>query len=134
MFFFFFQAEDGIRDHCVTGVQTCERKRGRQRMRKKNNIVERKCRNTYRYIDDLIDRKKGGEGEKKGKEGEKEPWKGRNPSGELMLDGRRKRKCILKPQSYVLKILFLMYCNFMHDLSYFDEKVTSYSLFIKETS
>ena len=21
-FFFFFQAEDGIRDHCVTGVQT----------------------------------------------------------------------------------------------------------------
>src|SRR5260221_5184751 len=21
--FFFFQAEDGIRDHCVTGVQTC---------------------------------------------------------------------------------------------------------------
>ena len=20
---FFFQAEDGIRDHCVTGVQTC---------------------------------------------------------------------------------------------------------------
>ena len=23
LFFFFFQAEDGIRDHCVTGVQTC---------------------------------------------------------------------------------------------------------------
>src|SRR5438034_5940664 len=23
MYFFFFQAEDGIRDHCVTGVQTC---------------------------------------------------------------------------------------------------------------
>src|SRR5260221_7565464 len=23
-FFFFFQAEDGIRDHCVTGVQTCD--------------------------------------------------------------------------------------------------------------
>src|SRR5436190_7459210 len=23
MDFFFFQAEDGIRDHCVTGVQTC---------------------------------------------------------------------------------------------------------------
>src|SRR5260221_9394843 len=23
MFFFVFQAEDGIRDHCVTGVQTC---------------------------------------------------------------------------------------------------------------
>src|SRR5260221_3586006 len=23
MSFFFFQAEDGIRDHCVTGVQTC---------------------------------------------------------------------------------------------------------------
>ena len=22
-FSFFFQAEDGIRDHCVTGVQTC---------------------------------------------------------------------------------------------------------------
>ena len=22
-FFFFFQAEDGIRAHCVTGVQTC---------------------------------------------------------------------------------------------------------------
>src|SRR5438034_4672442 len=22
-FFFFFQAEDGIRDHCLTGVQTC---------------------------------------------------------------------------------------------------------------
>src|SRR5215204_4529662 len=22
--FFFFQAEDGIRDHCVTGVQTCD--------------------------------------------------------------------------------------------------------------
>ena len=22
-FVFFFQAEDGIRDHCVTGVQTC---------------------------------------------------------------------------------------------------------------
>src|SRR5438034_10993984 len=22
-FYFFFQAEDGIRDHCVTGVQTC---------------------------------------------------------------------------------------------------------------
>src|SRR6202012_6240948 len=22
-FFIFFQAEDGIRDHCVTGVQTC---------------------------------------------------------------------------------------------------------------
>src|SRR5438132_1969937 len=24
IFFFFFQAEDGIRDHCVTGVQTCD--------------------------------------------------------------------------------------------------------------
>src|SRR5438132_7572191 len=23
IFFFFFQAEDGILDHCVTGVQTC---------------------------------------------------------------------------------------------------------------
>src|SRR5437588_2331084 len=23
LFFFFFQEEDGIRDHCVTGVQTC---------------------------------------------------------------------------------------------------------------
>src|SRR5436190_16040182 len=23
MIYFFFQAEDGIRDHCVTGVQTC---------------------------------------------------------------------------------------------------------------
>ena len=23
VFHFFFQAEDGIRDHCVTGVQTC---------------------------------------------------------------------------------------------------------------
>src|SRR5436190_14458333 len=23
LFLFFFQAEDGIRDHCVTGVQTC---------------------------------------------------------------------------------------------------------------
>src|SRR5438034_5003403 len=23
LFFFFFQAEDGIRDHCETGVQTC---------------------------------------------------------------------------------------------------------------
>src|SRR5476649_67312 len=23
LFFFFFQAEDGIRDHCVSGVQTC---------------------------------------------------------------------------------------------------------------
>src|SRR5438034_5356885 len=23
MYYFFFQAEDGIRDHCVTGVQTC---------------------------------------------------------------------------------------------------------------
>src|SRR5260221_10089456 len=23
LYFFFFQAEDGIRDHCVTGVQTC---------------------------------------------------------------------------------------------------------------
>src|SRR5215211_8005150 len=23
LFVFFFQAEDGIRDHCVTGVQTC---------------------------------------------------------------------------------------------------------------
>src|SRR5260221_7942964 len=23
LFFFFFQAEDGIRDHCVIGVQTC---------------------------------------------------------------------------------------------------------------
>src|SRR5476649_248951 len=23
IFLFFFQAEDGIRDHCVTGVQTC---------------------------------------------------------------------------------------------------------------
>ena len=23
VFFFFFQGEDGIRDHCVTGVQTC---------------------------------------------------------------------------------------------------------------
>src|SRR5260221_300591 len=23
VFVFFFQAEDGIRDHCVTGVQTC---------------------------------------------------------------------------------------------------------------
>ena len=23
MVFFFFQAADGIRDHCVTGVQTC---------------------------------------------------------------------------------------------------------------
>jgi len=23
LLYFFFQAEDGIRDHCVTGVQTC---------------------------------------------------------------------------------------------------------------
>ena len=23
VFIFFFQAKDGIRDHCVTGVQTC---------------------------------------------------------------------------------------------------------------
>src|SRR5438034_3148222 len=45
-FFFFFQAEDGIRDHCVTGVQTCalpisrrqdphsRRRRPRQRLRR----------------------------------------------------------------------------------------------------
>src|SRR5438034_6114640 len=38
-FFFFFQAEDGIRDHCVTGVQTCalpiseERRRAAARAR-----------------------------------------------------------------------------------------------------
>src|SRR5947207_4624993 len=35
-FFFFFQAEDGIRDHCVTGVQTCALRiwqRGPRRLR-----------------------------------------------------------------------------------------------------
>ena len=31
-FFFFFQAEDGIRDHCVTGVQTCALPICRRRM------------------------------------------------------------------------------------------------------
>src|SRR5438034_6002863 len=30
--FFFFQAEDGIRDHCVTGVQTCALPIWRERM------------------------------------------------------------------------------------------------------
>src|SRR5438034_5459990 len=34
--FFFFQAEDGIRDHCVTGVQTCALPilLGRERLRR----------------------------------------------------------------------------------------------------
>src|SRR5260221_9109254 len=31
--FFFFQAEDGIRDHCVTGVQTCALPISRVRVR-----------------------------------------------------------------------------------------------------
>src|SRR5260221_10806480 len=33
-YFFFFQAEDGIRDHCVTGVQTCALPISSERLRK----------------------------------------------------------------------------------------------------
>src|SRR5437588_5124361 len=44
--FFFFQAEDGIRDHCVTGVQTCAlpicgQPQGRRELRFSRRRVER---------------------------------------------------------------------------------------------
>src|SRR5947207_12272233 len=44
---FFFQAEDGIRDHCVTGVQTCalpiyRRVRGRGRRRSRCDLGVRR--------------------------------------------------------------------------------------------
>src|SRR5947207_11546258 len=38
--FFFFQAEDGIRDHCVTGVQTCALPISGN-IRELENVVER---------------------------------------------------------------------------------------------
>src|SRR5438034_11788046 len=39
--FFFFQAEDGIRDHCVTGVQTCALPISRDDPREEGNAFER---------------------------------------------------------------------------------------------
>src|SRR5947207_8117396 len=55
VFFFFFQAEDGIRDHCVTGVQTCALpiyaddadEVGRRRHESRQEGVEAEC------LDDL---------------------------------------------------------------------------------
>src|SRR5260221_9379218 len=48
LFFFFFQAEDGIRDHCVTGVQTCalpisDRGGGRLGRTDRGGAVDRVC-------------------------------------------------------------------------------------------
>ena len=46
--FFFFQAEDGIRDHCVTGVQTCAlpiyKKRGAAATRNGQYKMKGRCR------------------------------------------------------------------------------------------
>src|SRR5437588_3716179 len=39
LFFFFFQAEDGIRDHCVTGVQTCAFRSQDRRLRSADRIL-----------------------------------------------------------------------------------------------
>src|SRR5260221_12830670 len=39
--FFFFQAEDGIRDHCVTGVQTCALPISDRRRDKRARLVDR---------------------------------------------------------------------------------------------
>src|SRR5437588_10915774 len=39
-FFFFFQAEDGIRDHCVTGVQTCALPISRSRVHELDMTVD----------------------------------------------------------------------------------------------
>src|SRR5438034_11694357 len=39
--FFFFQAEDGIRDHCVTGVQTCALPISRERVARALDVVDR---------------------------------------------------------------------------------------------
>src|SRR5438034_11071208 len=41
-FFFFFQAEDGIRDHCVTGVQTCALPIFRKKSRKSSDTLSTK--------------------------------------------------------------------------------------------
>src|SRR5260221_2105069 len=41
LFFFFFQAEDGIRDHCVTGVQTCALPISRRRDERRQHVATR---------------------------------------------------------------------------------------------
>src|SRR5215204_6676928 len=46
IFFFFFQAEDGIRDHCVTGVQTCALPISRRRERPQGMVPGRERRRT----------------------------------------------------------------------------------------
>src|SRR5438093_12784609 len=53
MFFFFFQAEDGIRDWSVTGVQTCALPRGaryqpRERQDEERGACGREHRDRYR--------------------------------------------------------------------------------------
>src|SRR5436190_21894342 len=44
--FFFFQAEDGIRDHCVTGVQTCALPISREFKRDTWTYRLKKCRSS----------------------------------------------------------------------------------------
>src|SRR5699024_11858760 len=64
-FFFFFQAEDGIRDRNVTGVQTCalpisrSRPRGRARQEAHRRPGSRRCRRHYGWqtlLDPLAER------------------------------------------------------------------------------
>src|SRR5260221_5153871 len=45
--FFFFQAEDGIRDHCVTGVQTCALPICNTPSHARRNRVASPCRQAY---------------------------------------------------------------------------------------
>src|SRR5260221_2223655 len=55
--FFFFQAEDGIRDHCVTGVQTCalpicfpsDTPDGLRRVRRKTEDISGKRKDALRF-------------------------------------------------------------------------------------
>src|SRR5438132_5584699 len=55
-FFFFFQAEDGIRDHCVTGVQTCALPiSSRPKNSRKRTIV---CRAMAKWCFIVLDRTK----------------------------------------------------------------------------
>src|SRR5436190_14135848 len=50
---FFFQAEDGIRDHCVTGVQTCALPISRKRSTSSARIRQRKS--TRRRITPVLE-------------------------------------------------------------------------------
>src|SRR5260221_4031832 len=56
-FFFFFQAEDGIRDHCVTGVQTCALPISQfsiEKLLKMLESVEHQTRRLSKMINDLL--------------------------------------------------------------------------------